>query len=157
MRAVPSFVASAVVLPALLVACVAREHLDARQAPPVPAVGGATTSIAASSGTTSIVASTGAATSVTGSSPPVATGVSGTLLPSSAPAGGLNTSVIVISNLPTTTFSLEATNPTAVPLSDIVVNAPSAPTSPLASIPTPGTVPSYLPNAPPIPDGAFYL
>ena len=149
MRTVPSFVASAAVLPALIVACVAREHLDinARQVPPTVA--------------------TGASTSISGSSPPpVASGttaVSGTTASGTSTATitggvpGLNNSVTVNSTLPTTTFSLESTNPTAVPLSSIVVNAPSAPTSPLASIPTAGTVPSYMPNAPPIPNGEFYL
>lgn len=152
MRTVPSFVASAAVLPALLVACVAREHFDARhinvrQVPPV------------------VATASGATSSVAGSSPPVVsgtltgttTGTGAATTVSGVPSGGVNTSVIVISDLPTTTFSLEATNPTAVPLSSIVVNAPSAPTSPLSSIPTPGTVPNYMPNAPPIPNGEFYL
>jgi hypothetical protein len=49
-------------------------------------------------------------------------------------------------------FSLLSENPTAVPLSSIVVNAPPAPT--LAYPPTvaPGSTPSNIPNAPGIPD-----
>lgn len=56
----------------------------------------------------------------------------------------------------TLSFSLLSTNPTAVPLASINGNAASAATEPLASTPTAGAQPSYLPNAPPLPDSALF-
>ncbi|EKM83476.1 hypothetical protein AGABI1DRAFT_31623 [Agaricus bisporus var. burnettii JB137-S8] len=75
----------------------------------------------------------------------------GTSLPSgSLPSGG--TTIPVVSAPPTVSFSLHATNPTAVPLASIIANAPSGPTSPLASTPTAGSIPPSISNAPPLPD-----
>lgn len=56
---------------------------------------------------------------------------------------------------PTTTytFSLQSTNPTAVPLSDIVSTAPAAVTRPLDHTFAPGSQPTFLPGAPPLPNG----
>ncbi|KIL70978.1 carbohydrate esterase family 4 protein [Amanita muscaria Koide BX008] len=70
--------------------------------------------------------------------------VSGSVLPTNATS---NSTI-----LPTFAFTLQSTNPTAVPLSSIVAGATSAPTSPLSAIPAPGSVPTYLPGAPPLPD-----
>ncbi|GLB36459.1 putative chitin deacetylase [Lyophyllum shimeji] len=59
--------------------------------------------------------------------------------------------------VPTTTytFSLDATNPTAVPLSEIVSTAASSATRPLDTTFTPGSVPTFLPGAPPLPNAAL--
>lgn len=149
MRTVPSFILSAAVLPALLSACAAHEHFDARQAPPAPPV------LAATTGTSTGAALTTAPT--TGASS-LASGASSNAASSAAtgiPIGGINTTMVSLSSLPTASFSLEATNPTAVPLSSIYAGMPSAPTSPLSSTPTPGAVPTYMPNAPPLPNGEF--
>jgi len=63
--------------------------------------------------------------------------------------GGTGTSA------PSTTysFSLAATNPTAVPLSAIVANQPSAATLPLSRTEAPGTQPTFIKSAPGLPDG----
>ncbi|KAI0308015.1 hypothetical protein B0F90DRAFT_1679448 [Multifurca ochricompacta] len=71
---------------------------------------------------------------------------SGALSPSSAPS-----SSTTLSSFPPS-FSLHSQNPTAVPLSSIVVNAPSAPTSIMPTPATAGTKPSGIPNAPGLPD-----
>ncbi|KAF9481726.1 glycoside hydrolase/deacetylase [Pholiota conissans] len=57
----------------------------------------------------------------------------------------------------TPSFTLLATNPTAVPLSDIVSNQPSSATLPLASTAVPGTTPSNIPGAPPLPNAQILL
>ncbi|KAI9462349.1 glycoside hydrolase/deacetylase [Lactarius psammicola] len=79
--------------------------------------------------------------------------------PSPSPSTGTSTSGTVVSNTllptptgPTPSFSLQSTNPTAVPLSAIVVNAPSAATSIMPTPAAPGTKPSNIPNAPGLPD-----
>lgn len=56
---------------------------------------------------------------------------------------------------PTTTytFSLLSTNPTAVPLSSIISTAPSSVTRPLDHTFAPGSQPTFLPGAPPLPNG----
>ncbi|KAI0274859.1 glycoside hydrolase/deacetylase [Gloeopeniophorella convolvens] len=74
---------------------------------------------------------------------------------SSAPAGNptsVSTSLLPTPTGPTPSFTLLSTNPTAVPLSSIVVNAPSAPTSALPTPFPPGSKPSGIPNAPGLPD-----
>ncbi|KAJ8462442.1 hypothetical protein ONZ45_g17929 [Pleurotus djamor] len=53
---------------------------------------------------------------------------------------------------PEPSVTLLATNPTAVPLTQIVSNAPTSVTIPLPTTFTAGSVPSSLPNAPPLPD-----
>lgn len=53
----------------------------------------------------------------------------------------------------TLTFKLDATNPTAVPLSVINSAQPSSATRPLDSTAVPGTTPTFIPNAPPLPNG----
>ena len=98
----------------------------------------AAASSSSASGPAAPAAASSAASSPLGSSAALSGTVSGTLLPT--PTG------------PTPSFTLVAENPTAFPLSSIVVNAPSAATS---IMPTPypaGTKPSYLPNAPGLPD-----
>lgn len=59
--------------------------------------------------------------------------------------------------MPTTTytFSLQATNPTAIPLSSIVSGGTPRPTHPLPQTFAPGTQPTYLPGAPPLPNAAL--
>jgi peptidoglycan/xylan/chitin deacetylase (PgdA/CDA1 family) len=80
--------------------------------------------------------------------------------PTSSPSSSLATSNgTIVANATTTTisysFSLEATNPTAIPLSAIVSGASSQPTQPLDSTYAPGSVPTFLPGAPPLPNAAL--
>lgn len=74
-------------------------------------------------------------------------------------SGGLSAtsgSLTVTPSLPpSVTFTLLSTNPTAVPLSSIVANASSLPTSSLSSTVPPGTQPTFLPLAPPLPNAAL--
>ena len=51
-------------------------------------------------------------------------------------------------------FSLASTNPTAVPLSSINPSEPTKATEALKTTPTVGSVPSYLPGASGLPNGA---
>ena len=51
------------------------------------------------------------------------------------------------------TFSLAATNPTAVPLSIITANQASSPTLALSSTPAAGATPTFISGAPSLPDG----
>ncbi|KAG6820755.1 hypothetical protein H0H93_012019 [Arthromyces matolae] len=59
-----------------------------------------------------------------------------------------------VATTPTTTysFSLASTNPTAVPLTEIVSNAASSVTSPLATTFAAGSTPTGVPGAPVLPD-----
>ena len=57
---------------------------------------------------------------------------------------------------PSVTVSLLSANPTAVPLASIVSNEPSAPTQAFTTKEVPGATPSYMPNAPPLPDSTFH-
>ncbi|KAJ7919068.1 glycoside hydrolase/deacetylase [Mycena leptocephala] len=52
-------------------------------------------------------------------------------------------------------FTLAATNPTAIPLASIVSNAPSQPTHALQSTFTPGSTPTAVTGAPPLPNAAL--
>ncbi|KAI0823045.1 hypothetical protein BC628DRAFT_1337955 [Trametes gibbosa] len=52
----------------------------------------------------------------------------------------------------TLTFTLASTNPSAVPLSQIVANMPSQATVPASTTYAPGTSPTFLPGAPGLPD-----
>lgn len=52
-------------------------------------------------------------------------------------------------------ISLLSTNPTAVPLSDIVSTEATSATRPLDSTYTPGSIPTFLPGAPPLPNAAL--
>lgn len=54
---------------------------------------------------------------------------------------------------PPPSVSLVSTNPTAVPLSQIGPTEPASPTPTLASTPASGSVPTFIPNAPPLPNG----
>ena len=47
---------------------------------------------------------------------------------------------------------LVSTNPTAVPLTQIGASEPASPTPTLQSTPASGSVPTFLPNAPPLPN-----
>lgn len=107
-------------------------HHHRQIAPSVASASGSTTIVAAASSAGSSAAGTAAATA--GSS----VSLSGTLLPT--PTG------------PTPSFSLASENPTAVPLSSIVVNAPSAATVIMPSPYPAGTKPSDIPQAPGLPD-----
>ncbi|KAF8168252.1 hypothetical protein B0H34DRAFT_645742 [Crassisporium funariophilum] len=83
----------------------------------------------------------GTTTTVAGSGTTVTT-ISGTLTVSTTPA-------------PSFSFSLFATNPTAVPLASIVANETSSATRPLDSTAVPGTTPTFLPGAPALPNAAL--
>src|SRR6267142_2213310 len=88
----------------------------------------------------------------------VSSAVSSTKVASAAGSSSVGVSVSGSTSLfptpsgPTPSFSLVATNPTAVPLSSIVVNAPSAPVDPTPTPYPAGTKPSNIPNAPGLPD-----
>ncbi|KDR84842.1 hypothetical protein GALMADRAFT_53673 [Galerina marginata CBS 339.88] len=94
--------------------------------------------------------------------PPVAPPVSA---PSAPPAGPVSSSSASASapgvtaapspSTPLPTVSLLATNPTAVPLSAINSLQASSATLPLASTAVPGSVPTFLPGAPPLPNAAL--
>jgi peptidoglycan/xylan/chitin deacetylase (PgdA/CDA1 family) len=79
-------------------------------------------------------------------------GASITPTPSASISASINGTAANTTTLQTYSFSLESTNPTAVPLSSIVSNASSAPLTPLPATATAGSVPTYLSNAPPLPD-----
>ncbi|KAK2462027.1 hypothetical protein APHAL10511_006490 [Amanita phalloides] len=139
MRPFPSFVASVAALPVFIALCAGQEHIAARdvnrrQLLPV-APSGTPTHTTVSPATSAPVASTVA---------------SGTLVVSSSIVGTVVPTLV--SSPPVVPFTLEATNPTAFPLSSIVAGAASAPTIPLVSTPTPGTAPTYLSGAPPLPN-----
>jgi len=53
--------------------------------------------------------------------------------------------------------SLLSTNPTAIPLASITVNMSSSATVPLNTVYTPGSTPTFLPGAPPLPDASALL
>ncbi|KAJ7081981.1 hypothetical protein C8R43DRAFT_1052518 [Mycena crocata] len=85
------------------------------------------------------------------SSAPAATSVAATSAAGSAaaPSG-------VVGTTPTSfPFTLAATNPTAVPLASIVSNAASAPTHALQSTYAPGSTPTAVTGAPPLPNAAL--
>ena len=73
---------------------------------------------------------------------------------SGTPVSGSSTFSTPIYPTPTysPSFSLLSENPTAVPLSSIVVNAPPATTLAYPSTAAPGSTPSNIPHAPGIPD-----
>ncbi|KAF9568522.1 hypothetical protein CPC08DRAFT_813563 [Agrocybe pediades] len=90
--------------------------------------------------------------------------VSGQSIPASQSSAGPtssvpNTGTATVLPAPASTnqpvVSLLATNPTAVPLSVINSNQPSSATLPLASTAVPGTTPTFLPGAPPLPNAAL--
>lgn len=60
----------------------------------------------------------------------------------------------LVSNVTPTTysFSLQATNPTAVPLTSILASQASLATRPLDTTPAAGETPTFIPNAPGLPD-----
>lgn len=61
----------------------------------------------------------------------------------------------VPSPVPLPTNLLVSTNPTAVPLTQIGPSEPASPTPTYASTPTSGSVPSFIPNAPPLPNRMY--
>jgi hypothetical protein len=124
-------VLSVAALPAL--AAAHKGHLDARHhhnARQVPAAAAVSTPAASASAPLS-------------ASAPAASSPAASAAPSSA-SGGIGPSV-----------SLLSTNPTALPLSSIVGGAPSQPTHPLPSSPVAGAQPTFIPAAPPLPNGVF--
>jgi len=74
---------------------------------------------------------------------------------SSVPAAGGTTPAPALPSTTQPVVSLLATNPTAVPLSVINSAQPSSATLPLASTAVPGTTPTFLPGAPPLPNGMY--
>lgn len=77
-------------------------------------------------------------------------------LPSSSPLGSSSLgSSSLVQTLPTPSVSLLSTNPTAVPLSQIVSNEPSSPTPTLASTPASGATPTFIPGAPGLPSRKY--
>ncbi|KAF5312597.1 hypothetical protein D9619_003476 [Psilocybe cf. subviscida] len=93
----------------------------------------------------------------TASIPGVATGTGAGVGPGQPPATGPATGAAAPPATATPSFSLLATNPTAVPLSVIVSDQASSPTLPLASTATPGATPTFLPNGPALPNAALLL
>ncbi|KAG6817613.1 hypothetical protein H0H87_006241 [Tephrocybe sp. NHM501043] len=103
------------------------------------------------------------------SSAPAPAATSSTSLPPAAPATtsgvsgavtvapGATTPVTPVVTTPTTTytFSLQATNPTAIPLSEIISTATSSATKPLANTFSPGAMPTVVPGAPALPNAAL--
>ncbi|KAH6917424.1 chitin deacetylase [Coprinopsis sp. MPI-PUGE-AT-0042] len=73
--------------------------------------------------------------------------------------GVLVSSTLSVSGVPTTTytFSLQATNPTAVPLTAISASQASLATRPLDATPSAGETPTFIPNAPGLPDVSLIL
>ncbi|KAI0670200.1 hypothetical protein C8Q78DRAFT_1070579 [Trametes maxima] len=75
--------------------------------------------------------------------------------PASAPAGSAVTGApAAASSAPSLTFTLASTNPSALPLSLIASGATSQPTVAATTTFASGTVPTYLPNAPALPNPA---
>lgn len=77
---------------------------------------------------------------------------SGTPVSGSSVSGSSLSGTLLPTPTYTPSFTLLSENPTAYPLSSIVVNAPSAPTSPMPTAAPPGSTPSNIPNAPGIPN-----
>ncbi|KAF9653920.1 hypothetical protein BDM02DRAFT_3216331 [Thelephora ganbajun] len=69
----------------------------------------------------------------------------------SSQSSQLSSSTSLSSLPPAPSVSFVSVNPTAVPLSRIGATEPASPTPTLASTPTSGSVPTFLPNAPPLP------
>ncbi|KAH8100478.1 hypothetical protein BXZ70DRAFT_988803 [Cristinia sonorae] len=76
-------------------------------------------------------------------SPPISQGL---------PSGSALTPPATGSTLPSVSFSLAATNPTAIPVSLISSGTLTTATIPLTTIQPAGAVPTYIPGAPPLPD-----
>jgi len=120
---------------------IARHQQLARQAPPGPAGNVATSAPP----TTSASQAPAAPQTPAPSNPP----------PAASPQAPATSPAATPSSTITYSFSLEATNPTAIPLASIVPNATSQATVPLDSTYAPGSVPTYLPGAPPLPNAAL--
>ncbi|CCM01615.1 uncharacterized protein FIBRA_03676 [Fibroporia radiculosa] len=71
---------------------------------------------------------------------------------SSLATSSTNTTTTANTTSVTLTFSLISTNPTAVPLSDIVSSASTQPTQALTTTWQPGSVPTFIPGAPALPN-----
>ncbi|KAF9452563.1 carbohydrate esterase family 4 protein [Macrolepiota fuliginosa MF-IS2] len=137
--------AAAVAIP-LVSACAdpaqhARRMNYERQAAPSPS----TTPAAPPAGTSAV----GAASSSSGPAP------AGSQAPSGVVPPGQTTPLAPAPAATSFSFSLLATNPTAVPLSNIVATALSATTRPLDSTAAPGSVPTFIPGAPALPNAAL--
>ncbi|PPQ62783.1 hypothetical protein CVT24_000477 [Panaeolus cyanescens] len=78
-------------------------------------------------------------------------------LPPSPPVSGTATGTLgaPTPSTPTISVSLLATNPTAIPLASIVSTEPSSVTKPLDSTAVPGSTPTLIPGAPPLPNPAL--
>ncbi|KAF8078307.1 chitin deacetylase [Lyophyllum atratum] len=88
--------------------------------------------------------------------PPAGTQTTGTQTTVPAvPGGTTGTPAPGATPSTTYTFSLLSTNPTAIPLSNIVSTAPSSVTRPLDHTFAPGSLPTFLPGAPPLPNAAL--
>jgi hypothetical protein len=163
---------SAAVIPALVAAHagshnIAARHIQhARQAPPPGTTSTPIATTAASSPAPPPPPPPGPPTTSTPSPapsapapPPPPPGAPGTTVanPPPPPPSGAPGTVSSVAPTPTTTytFSLQATNPTAVPLSNIISTAPQSATRPLDHTFTPGSLPTFLPGAPPLPNGQF--
>ncbi|EIW64552.1 glycoside hydrolase/deacetylase [Trametes versicolor FP-101664 SS1] len=119
---------SALAIPALVSAHGIRDAHHARQAPAANAASGSSASTSA------------AAASSTGSAP-AASASTATAVAASGPAGAS-----------TLTFTLASTNPSAIPLTEIIANAPSQATVAATTTFAGGTTPTFLPSAPALPD-----
>ncbi|KAI0359074.1 hypothetical protein OH77DRAFT_1575567 [Trametes cingulata] len=123
---------SAIALPALVSAHGLRDAHHARQAP-------ASSSVPAASPATSV--GTPASSAAGAPAQSSAVGAPGTTAVTGPSAASL-------------TFTLASTNPSAVPLSEIASGVSSEPTVAATTTFASGTTPTYLPNAPPLPNAA---
>ncbi|KAI0651555.1 hypothetical protein C8Q79DRAFT_1004839 [Trametes meyenii] len=84
-----------------------------------------------------------------------ASAASSSVAAASAPAGSAVTGApAAASSAPSLTFTLASTNPSALPLSEIASGATTQPTVAASTTFASGTVPTYLPNAPALPNAA---
>ncbi|CDO70236.1 Carbohydrate Esterase Family 4 protein [Trametes cinnabarina] len=89
---------------------------------------------------------------------PVAAAASAGTSSAAAPASGTASAATGVATAPVAsgagslTFTLASTNPTAIPLTEIASGMSSAPTVPASTTFASGTTPTFLPNAPPLPN-----
>ncbi|PPQ66102.1 hypothetical protein CVT26_010903 [Gymnopilus dilepis] len=113
-------------------------HLQGRQVPPAAAAVSSSSSAAAPPAGSAAAPPAGSPASAPPGSPPGGT--------TAAPGG---------TTAPLPSFTLLATNPTAAPLSVINSLQPSSATIPLPSTAVVGSTPTFLSNAPPLPNAAL--
>lgn len=95
-------------------------------------------------------AASAAASAASSSSKPVVVTISGS-------AAAVSSTPAPVSSPPTVAFSVASTNPTAVPVTQIISGASSSPTLGATTSYAAGAVPTFLSNAPALPDREFSL